>query len=224
MLETAPHCSLTEELACTGPGDATVPGEVPDGIAGAAAQAESVVTALAAISAAWPKNFAIDRTAVPLRFFGKMPLTKDASGSDRLRPGSLYAPQNADAISSCFSSRGLGQGTFLPHCNVLVKYVSSLPYFLVVQRHLWALCSTSERGRTQEDKQGHKMKITRQQGQLLRLLQEDASLSHEALAEKLSKSRSAVGRDLKDLEDARIIERRTVVIDAQKVDLSSTST
>lgn len=66
------------------------------------------------------------------------------------------------------------------------------------------------------------MKITRQQGQLLRLLQEDASLSHEALAEKLGKSRSAVGRDLRDLEEARIIERRTVVIDAQKVGLTTT--
>lgn len=66
------------------------------------------------------------------------------------------------------------------------------------------------------------MKITRQQGQLLRLLQEDASLSHEALAEKLGKSRSAVGRDLKDLEEARIIERRTVVVDTQKVGLTTT--
>ena len=61
------------------------------------------------------------------------------------------------------------------------------------------------------------MKITRQQGQLLRLLQEDASVSHEVLAEKLCRSRQAVGRNLKDLEEKLIIERRTVVVDAQKV-------
>ena len=66
------------------------------------------------------------------------------------------------------------------------------------------------------------MKITKQQGQLLRLLQEDASLSHEVLAEKLSRSRQAVGRDLKELEERGIIERRTVVVDAQKVGLTTT--
>lgn len=66
------------------------------------------------------------------------------------------------------------------------------------------------------------MKITRQQGQLLRLLQEDASLSHESLAERLGKSRSVVGRELKDLEEAKIIERRTVIVDAQKVGLTTT--
>lgn len=66
------------------------------------------------------------------------------------------------------------------------------------------------------------MKITRQQGQLLRLLQEDASLSHESLAERVGKSRQAVGRDLKELEEAGIIERRTVVIDVQKIGLTTT--
>ena len=66
------------------------------------------------------------------------------------------------------------------------------------------------------------MKITRQQGQLLRLLQEDASLSHELLAEKLTRSRQAVGRDLKELEEKGIIERRTVVVDAQKIGLTTT--
>ena len=54
----------------------------------------------------------------------------------------------------------------------------------------------------------------RQQGQLL---QEDTSLSHEVLAEKLCRSRQAVGRNLKDLEEKLIIERRIVVVDAQKV-------
>lgn len=66
------------------------------------------------------------------------------------------------------------------------------------------------------------MKITRQQGQLLQLLQEDASLSHEVLAEKVSRSRQAVGRDLKDLEEKGVIERRTIVVDAQKVGLTTT--
>ena len=66
------------------------------------------------------------------------------------------------------------------------------------------------------------MKITRQQGQLLQLLQEDASLSHEVLAEKVSRSRQAVGRDLKDLEKEGVIERRTIVVDAQKVGLTTT--
>ena len=66
------------------------------------------------------------------------------------------------------------------------------------------------------------MKITKQQGQLLRLLQEDASLSHEVLAKKLSRSRQAVGRDLMELEEKGIIERRTVVVDAQKVGFTTT--
>ena len=66
------------------------------------------------------------------------------------------------------------------------------------------------------------MKITRQQGQLLRLLQEDASVSHEVLAEKLCRSRQSIGRDLKELEEKGIIKRRTVVVDAQKVGLTTT--
>ena len=66
------------------------------------------------------------------------------------------------------------------------------------------------------------MKITRQQGQLLQLLQEDASLSHEVLAEKLSRSRQAVGRDLKDLEETGVIDHRTIVVDAQKIGLTTT--
>ena len=66
------------------------------------------------------------------------------------------------------------------------------------------------------------MKMTRQQSQLLRILQEDASLSHEELSEKLGRSRQAIGRDLKDLEEGGVIERRTVVIDGQKIGLSNT--
>ena len=63
--ETAPQLRVTDELAWTGPGAVAAPGEVPMGLRGTAAHALSVVTALAAISTAWPKNFAIARTAVP---------------------------------------------------------------------------------------------------------------------------------------------------------------
>lgn len=66
------------------------------------------------------------------------------------------------------------------------------------------------------------MKITRAQIQLLQLLQEDASLSHEALAERLGRSRQAVGRELKELEDAGVIARRTVQLDPAKVGLRDT--
>ncbi len=66
------------------------------------------------------------------------------------------------------------------------------------------------------------MKITSQQGRLLQLLQADASMAQELLAEKLGCSRSVVGRELKALEDAGVIQRRTIVVDAHKVGLSTT--
>jgi DNA-binding Lrp family transcriptional regulator len=73
-----------------------------------------------------------------------------------------------------------------------------------------------------EINRGNRMNITRQQSQLLRLLQLDASLSHEALAEKVCRSRQAVGRDLKELEENGVIERKTIVVDAQKIGLTTT--
>lgn len=66
------------------------------------------------------------------------------------------------------------------------------------------------------------MKISKQQGQLLQLLQEDASLSQDELADRLGKSRPVIGRELQGLKDAGIIERKTVVIDAHKVGLTTT--
>lgn len=66
------------------------------------------------------------------------------------------------------------------------------------------------------------MKISKQQGQLLQLLQEDASLSQDELAERLGKSRPVIGRELQSLKEAGIIERKTVVIDTQKVGLTTT--
>lgn len=66
------------------------------------------------------------------------------------------------------------------------------------------------------------MKISKQQGQLLQLLQEDASLSQDELADRLGKSRPVIGRELQSLKDAGIIERKTVVIDAHKVGLTTT--
>jgi len=99
--------------------------------------------------------------------------------------------------------------------------MGNLPSFQAVQRCPWANRSALE-GISDPDIQGYTMKINRQQAQLLRLLLEDASLSHEALADSLGKSRQAIGRELKGLEDAGIIRHRTIVVDAQKIGLTTT--
>lgn len=67
------------------------------------------------------------------------------------------------------------------------------------------------------------MRISQLQVNLLRLLLQDASLSLEVLAEKLGKSRQSIGREIKELEEAGIIQRKTIVVDAQKVGLTMTS-
>ena len=66
------------------------------------------------------------------------------------------------------------------------------------------------------------MRLTTQQAELLRLLQEDGSRSHESLAEAIGKSRQVVGRDLKALEDAKIIRHKTIVVDPYKIGLTTT--
>lgn len=55
---------------------------------------------------------------------------------------------------------------------------------------------------------------------LLRLLQNDASLSVDALADKVHLSRNACWRRIKRLENDGIIQRRVVIIDPAKIGLS----
>ena len=65
----------------------------PDGIEDTAAQTLNVVAALAAMSTARPKNFAIERTVISQRFCGQTPLSKDTNSSNRRRFDSLRTPE-----------------------------------------------------------------------------------------------------------------------------------
>ena len=57
---------------------------------------------------------------------------------------------------------------------------------------------------------------------ILRNLQEDATLSADALAEKVSLSRNACWRRMKNLEDRGVIRKRVVLVDADSVGLGLT--
>ncbi|MGI9357271.1 MAG: Lrp/AsnC family transcriptional regulator [Rhizobiaceae bacterium] len=58
---------------------------------------------------------------------------------------------------------------------------------------------------------------------LLALLQEDASLSADALADRIGLSRNACWRRVKNLEDAGIIRKRVALLDAELVGLGLTA-
>ena len=57
---------------------------------------------------------------------------------------------------------------------------------------------------------------------LLKEIQHDATLSVGALAERISLSRSAVWRRLKELETSGVIRTRVALLDAEKLDLGVT--
>ncbi|MEE9313250.1 MAG: Lrp/AsnC family transcriptional regulator [Rhizobiaceae bacterium] len=54
---------------------------------------------------------------------------------------------------------------------------------------------------------------------ILRLLQKDASLSIDALAERVALSRNACWRRVKNLEEVGVIKGRVALVDAEAVDL-----
>lgn len=56
--------------------------------------------------------------------------------------------------------------------------------------------------------------------ELLRALQEDASLSLEQLAEKISVSHTTLWRRMKELEGAGVIKKRATILDPQAVGFS----
>lgn len=64
--------------------------------------------------------------------------------------------------------------------------------------------------------------LTRQDIQILSLLQDDASISVEAIAEKLAMSKSACWRRIKKYEELGIIRGRFAVLEPNKVNLSLT--
>ncbi len=64
--------------------------------------------------------------------------------------------------------------------------------------------------------------LKRQDIQILSILQEDASISVEAIAEKLAMSKSACWRRIKKYEELGIIRGRFAVLEPSKVNLSLT--
>jgi Lrp/AsnC family transcriptional regulator len=66
------------------------------------------------------------------------------------------------------------------------------------------------------------VKYSRQEKNLLHLLQRDASLSLQDLSEQLNQSKSSVWRNIKKLEDQGVIKKRTTLLDARKLNLPLT--
>lgn len=65
-------------------------------------------------------------------------------------------------------------------------------------------------------------KYSRFEKNLLQLIQRDASLSLQDLAERLNQSKSSVWRTIKKLEDQGVITKRTTLLDARKLNLPLT--
>lgn len=65
-------------------------------------------------------------------------------------------------------------------------------------------------------------KYSRFEKNLLQLIQRDASLSLQDLAERLNQSKSSVWRTIKKLEDHGVITKRTTLLDARKLNLPLT--
>lgn len=65
-------------------------------------------------------------------------------------------------------------------------------------------------------------KYSRQEKNLLQLLQRDASLSLQDLSEQLNQSKSSIWRNIKKFEDQGIIKKRTTLLDARKLNLPLT--
>ena len=61
--------------------------------------------------------------------------------------------------------------------------------------------------------------LTESDRRLLRALQDDATLSHKALAEKVGMSASSVWRRLKDFEAAGVIRERVTLLDPARLGL-----
>ncbi len=68
----------------------------------------------------------------------------------------------------------------------------------------------------------HHSKYSRFEKNLLQLIQRDASLSLQDLAERLNQSKSSVWRTIKKLEDHGVITKRTTLLDARKLNLPLT--